>query len=101
MHNSSETLIDAYQEARALQICHCTSFEQCKDKIADRLRSIDENSIEFYAEVFKVLGNQTRLKILSFLVQQQKSSICEIASVFDIEWYINISHKTDEADRAD
>ena len=60
---------------------HCTHPE--KVRMACLHKIDNETSLEL-AEVFKVLGDQTRIKILSLLAAEEELCVCDIAEALDM-----------------
>jgi DNA-binding transcriptional ArsR family regulator len=58
----------------------CETFHVHPDKLAHaRLHELDDDTSLRLAEVFKVLGDQTRIKLLSLLCREEELCVCDIA----------------------
>jgi DNA-binding transcriptional ArsR family regulator len=60
---------------------HCTHPEKVR---AACLHKIDQETSLALAEVFKVLGDQTRIKILSLLAAEEELCVCDIAEALEM-----------------
>lgn len=60
---------------------HCTHPEKVQ---AACLHKIDNETSLALAEVFKVLGDQTRIKILSLLAAEEELCVCDIAEALEM-----------------
>ena len=60
---------------------HCTHPEKVR---AACLHKIDNETSLALAEVFKVLGDQTRIKILSLLAAEEELCVCDIAEALEM-----------------
>ena len=60
---------------------HCTHPDKVRMACLHRVDS--ETALEL-AEVFKVLGNQTRIKILSLLAAEEELCVCDIAEALEM-----------------
>ncbi|RMG42474.1 MAG: ArsR family transcriptional regulator [Methanobacteriota archaeon] len=85
MDNYFEEFEEAYREAQKVGVCSCKNLAVYVSKIQSVKEKISEDMTEWYEQLFKVLANETRLKILIFLIKQKKSCICEIATTFEID----------------
>lgn len=78
-------LHDAFSESRRLGICKCASLQVYAEKIGNLQKKVENDIIDDYEDRFKVLANSSRLKIIGFLIKQQRSCICEIVTVFAMD----------------
>ena len=60
---------------------HCTHPDKVRMACLHRVDS--ETALEL-AEVFKVLGDQTRIKILSLLAAEEELCVCDIAEALEM-----------------
>lgn len=60
---------------------HCTHPEKIR---AACLHKIDSETSLALSEVFKVLGDQTRIKILSLLAAEEELCVCDIAETLEM-----------------
>ena len=60
---------------------HCTHPDKVRMACLHRMDS--ETALEL-AEVFKVLGDQTRIKILSLLAAEEELCVCDIAEALEM-----------------
>ncbi len=60
---------------------HCTHPEKIR---AACLHKVDSETALALAEVFKVLGDQTRIKILSLLAAEEELCVCDIAETLEM-----------------
>ena len=50
-----------------------------------RLHQLDNETVMHLAEIFKTLGDQTRIKILALLYREEELCVCDIAETLRME----------------
>lgn len=64
----------------------CEIYHTHPDKIrAAQLHELDNETSLRLAEIFKVLGDQTRIKLLSLLVAEDEMCVCDIATALHMQ----------------
>jgi DNA-binding transcriptional ArsR family regulator len=68
----------------ACEFCEIHHTHPDKIKTA-RLHELDNETSLRLAEIFKVLGDQTRIKLLSLLVAEDEMCVCDIAAALHMQ----------------
>lgn len=73
-----------------MEICRCVSINETRvDKAKKKLEGL--SSLEQTAKFFKILGDKTRFKIITILLDEEMC-VCDIANTLDMT-HSSISHQ--------